>query len=246
MFSKCCKQSVKRCSSFKILVKSLVDLFRDTLRTYPFMLTNVVSTLKLLLSHNQFYKLVYIINVLLVLVWVINHSQALSLQLTCYISVVSRALMICLICTLMLLGLTALELGCTYQAILPEPMIQLLHKAYLLRCLWYVYLDTSDQRNSRGYILPCIKTNSCVVRSRSQHTIPVNILTGRKKMWLSHLRSSVLPLQSKTFFLMWTRPPTSVLHIPNLSKIASSVSEIHDFKNWLSFLIFFLLIFFFF
>ena len=32
----------------------------------------------------------------------------------------------------------------------------------------------------------------------------------------------------------------SALHIPNLSKIASSVPEICDFKNWLSFFVFFL------
>ena len=41
-------------------------------------------------------------------------------------------------------------------------------------------------------------------------------------------------------FLLWTRPPTSVLHIPNLSKIASSVPDICDFKNWLSFFFSFL------
>ena len=40
---------------------------------------------------------------------------------------------------------------------------------------------------------------------------------------------------------MWTFPPTSVLHIPNLSGIASSVPEICDFKNWLSFFVFFLI-----
>ena len=40
-----------------------------------------------------------------------------------------------------------------------------------------------------------------------------------------------------------TRRLTSALHIPNLSKIASSVPEICDFKNWLSFFVFFLLIF---
>ena len=40
-------------------------------------------------------------------------------------------------------------------------------------------------------------------------------------------------------FLLWTLPPTSALHIPILSKIASSVPEICDFKNWLSFFVFF-------
>ena len=34
-------------------------------------------------------------------------------------------------------------------------------------------------------------------------------------------------------------PSTSVLHIPNLSEIASGVPEICDFKNWLSFFVFF-------
>ena len=37
-------------------------------------------------------------------------------------------------------------------------------------------------------------------------------------------------------------PPTSALHIPNLSEIASSVPEICDLKNWLSFFVFFLFI----
>ena len=40
-------------------------------------------------------------------------------------------------------------------------------------------------------------------------------------------------------FLLWTLPPTSALHIPNLSEIASSVPEICDFKNSLSFFVFF-------
>ena len=38
--------------------------------------------------------------------------------------------------------------------------------------------------------------------------------------------------------LLWTCLPTSVLHIQNFSEIASSVPEICDFKNWLSFFIF--------
>ena len=42
----------------------------------------------------------------------------------------------------------------------------------------------------------------------------------------------------------WTRPSTSVLHIQNLSKIASSIPEICDFKNWLSFFFFCFLFFF--
>ena len=35
--------------------------------------------------------------------------------------------------------------------------------------------------------------------------------------------------------LLCTFPPTSLLHIPNLSEIASGIPEICDFKNWLSF-----------
>ena len=48
-------------------------------------------------------------------------------------------------------------------------------------------------------------------------------------MQFSHLRSSVLPGETRRF-LLWTHPPPSVLHIPNLSKVASSVPEICDFK----------------
>ena len=47
-------------------------------------------------------------------------------------------------------------------------------------------------------------------------------------------------------FLLWTFPPTAALHIPNLSEIASRVPEICDFKNWLSFFVFFFFLFFFF
>ena len=47
-------------------------------------------------------------------------------------------------------------------------------------------------------------------------------------------------------FLLWTLPPPSALHIPNLSEIASSVREICDFKNWLSFFVFFFLLLLFF
>ena len=45
-------------------------------------------------------------------------------------------------------------------------------------------------------------------------------------------------------FLLWILPPTSALHIPNLSEIASGVPEICYFKNWLSVFIFFFLFFF--
>ena len=44
-------------------------------------------------------------------------------------------------------------------------------------------------------------------------------------------------------FLLWTLPPPSAFHIPNLSEIASSVPEICDFKNWLSFFVFFFFLF---
>ena len=46
-------------------------------------------------------------------------------------------------------------------------------------------------------------------------------------------------------FLLWTLPPPSALHISNLSEIASSIPEICDFKNWLSFFGFFIFLFFF-
>ena len=39
--------------------------------------------------------------------------------------------------------------------------------------------------------------------------------------------------------LSWTLPPISALYIPNFSIIASSVPEICNFKNWLSFFVFF-------
>ena len=45
--------------------------------------------------------------------------------------------------------------------------------------------------------------------------------------------------------LLWTLPPTSVLHIPNLSETASGVPEMCDFKNWFSFFIFYFFLFFF-
>ena len=44
--------------------------------------------------------------------------------------------------------------------------------------------------------------------------------------------------------MLWTIPPTSVLHIPNLSKIASCLPEICDFTNWFSFLVFCFFLFF--
>ena len=64
----------------------------------------------------------------------------------------------------------------------------------------------------------------------------MSILT-RKKSQFSCIRSSVLPLQNETI-LLWTCPPPSVVHKPNLNKIASSISKICDFKNWLSFFVF--------
>ena len=72
---------------------------------------------------------------------------------------------------------------------------------------------------------------------RSRRVTPVSILTGRKK---THFRTSVALccFDETRRFLLWTLPPTSALHIPNLSEIASRVPEICDFKNWLSFLVF--------
>ena len=57
--------------------------------------------------------------------------------------------------------------------------------------------------------------------------------------------SGIAFLDETRRFLLWTCPPTSVHHIPNLSEIASRVPEIWDFKNWLSFLGFFFFLFFF-
>ena len=62
-------------------------------------------------------------------------------------------------------------------------------------------------------------------------------------MRFSHLRSSVLPYETRRF-LLWTRAPTSVLHISNFSEITSSVPEICDFKfGFNSFFVFFLPLF---
>ena len=83
-----------------------------------------------------------------------------------------------------------------------------------------------------------IKTHGSVLCGpRSRCTTPVSILTARTKL---NFRTCVALycLDETRRFLLWTRPPPSVLHIPNLSKIASSVPEICDFKNWLSFFVF--------
>ena len=91
-----------------------------------------------------------------------------------------------------------------------------------------------------------IKTHGSVsCGPRSRRVTPVSILTGRKKC---NFRTSVALccLDETRRFLLWTFPLTSVLHIQNLSEIASSVPEICDFKNWLSFLVFcFFFLFFF-
>ena len=83
-----------------------------------------------------------------------------------------------------------------------------------------------------------IKTHGSVsCGPRSRRATPVSILTQRKR----NFRTSVALccLDETRRFLLWTLPPPSALHIPNLSEIASSVPEICDFKNWLSFLVFF-------
>ena len=76
------------------------------------------------------------------------------------------------------------------------------------------------------------------MRPRSQRATPVSALTGKTKTQFSYLCC----LDKTRRFLLWIRPPASVLHIPNLSEIAS---EICDFKNWLSFCFFFFFVFFF-
>ena len=91
-----------------------------------------------------------------------------------------------------------------------------------------------------------IKTHGSVsCGPRSGRVTPVSILTGRKKR---NLRTSVALcfLDETRRFLLWTCPPTAALYIPNLSEIASRVPEICDFKNWLSFLVFFFFLFLFF
>ena len=62
-------------------------------------------------------------------------------------------------------------------------------------------------------------------------------MTGRTK---TQFRTSVALccLDKTRRFLLWTCPPTSVLHIPISSEIASGVPEICDFTNWLSFFVF--------
>ena len=97
---------------------------------------------------------------------------------------------------------------------------------------WYnqihTYIHTYNLIKTHGSV-------SCGPRSR--RVTPVSILTGRKR----NFRTSVALccLDQTRRFLLWTLPPPSALRIPNLSEIASSVPEICDFKNWLSFFVFF-------
>ena len=87
-----------------------------------------------------------------------------------------------------------------------------------------------------------IKTHGSVsCGPRSRRITPVSILTGRKKTQI-HTSVALCFLDETRQFLLWTCHPTSALHIPNLSKIASHVPEIFHFKNWLSYFIFFLLL----
>ena len=84
-----------------------------------------------------------------------------------------------------------------------------------------------------------IKTHGSVsCGPRSRRVTPVSILTGRKK---TQFRTSVALcfLDETRRFLLWTCPSTAAPYILNLSEIASRVPEICDFKNWLSFLVFF-------
>ena len=110
--------------------------------------------------------------------------------------------------------------------------------AFGLMC---IYIRQSTR--AHGITITYIKTHGSVsCGPRSRRVTPVSILTGRTKR---NFRTSVALycLDERRRFLLWTCPPTSVLNISNLSKIASGVPEICDFKNWLSFFVFFLHIF---
>ena len=98
--------------------------------------------------------------------------------------------------------------------------------------------------NKIVFVTLCIiKTHGSVsCNPRSWCATPMSILTGRKRNF--HTSVALCYLDETRRFLLWTHPPTSVLHIPNLSEIASSVPEICDFKSWLSCFIFFFLFFF--
>ena len=93
-------------------------------------------------------------------------------------------------------------------------------------------------------IVTCIKTHSSVsCGPRSRRATPVSILTGRTKTQFSH-SVALCCLDETRRFLLWTRPPTSELHIPNLSEIASSVPRYATSKIGLVSSFFFLIIFF--
>ena len=85
-----------------------------------------------------------------------------------------------------------------------------------------------------------IKTHGSVSRGQgNQHATPMSIFTGRKRDF--HTSVALCCLYETRQVLLWTHLPISVLHIPNLSEITSSVP---DFKNWLSFFGVFFLFFF--
>ena len=86
----------------------------------------------------------------------------------------------------------------------------------------------------------CVSRHTVVVRPKKPARNTVNILIGKREC--GYLTSVALCCLYETRrFLLWTCPLTSVLHIPNLSEITSSVPEICDFKNWLSFFVFLLI-----
>ena len=75
---------------------------------------------------------------------------------------------------------------------------------------------------------------------RSRRVTPVSRLYRQEERKRNFRTSVALCCLDETRrFLLWTLPPTSVLHISNLSEIASRVPKICDFKNWLSFFVFF-------
>ena len=102
---------------------------------------------------------------------------------------------------------------------------------------WYVRM--TYRTFSQSHISIKIKTHgsvSCGPRSR-RATPWVYWQEERKR----NFRTSVALccLDETRQILLCTFPPTSVLHIPNLREIASGIPEICDFKNWLSFFVFF-------
>ena len=121
----------------------------------------------------------------------------------------------------------------------------------LLCCINYLFHDYAVVPEWHNFWATSVKSSGTNIKThgsvscgpRSRRVTPVSILTVERKR---NFRTSVALCcldETRRFFLLWTLPLTSALHIPNLSEIASSVPEICDFKNSLSFFVFFLLIF---